>query len=127
MSIPRSTVTLVGRQLFHYQLLIEKRMSKTTILEVYQDKKGLYRFRLLAKNGEPVCMSEGYEKKAGAMMAAKKLSEWVSKALLVDADKKADAASKTTGKQSVKKTVHKVVHPEAINKAATKKVVTKKA
>ena len=82
--------------------LIEKRMSKTTILEVYQDKKGQYRFRLLAKNGEPVCASEGYAKKAGAMSAAKKLSEWVTKAMIVDADKKADAASKTTGKHVTK-------------------------
>lgn len=78
-------------------------MSKTTILEVYKDKKGMYRFRLLARNGEPVCASEGYAKKAGAMTAAKKLAEWVSKATLVDADKKADAASKTTGKQPSKK------------------------
>ena len=74
-----------------------------------------------------MCMSEGYAKKAGAMNAAKKLSEWVSKSLLVDADKKADAASKTTGKQPLKKTVHKVVHPEALHKAATKKVVKKEA
>ena len=82
-------------------------MSKTTILEVYQDKKGQYRFRLLAKNGEPVCASEGYAKKAGAMSAAKKLSEWVTKAMIVDADKKADAASKTTGKQPSTKVANK--------------------
>lgn len=84
-------------------------MSKTTILEVYQDKGGKYRFKLIAKNGEPVCGSEGYAKKAGALMAAKKLGEWASKALLVDADKKADAASKTTGKQSPKKVANKTV------------------
>ena len=80
-------------------------MSKTTILEVYQDKKGQYRFRLLAKNGEPVCASEGYAKKTGAMTAAKKLAEWATKAMIVDADKKADAASKTTGKQLTAKKV----------------------
>ena len=97
-------------------------MSKTTILEVYKDKKGMYRFRLLAKNGEPVCASEGYAKKAGAMAAAKKLSEWVTKATLVDADKKADAASKTTGKQPVKKVVEKA----AASKVTTQKPATKK-
>jgi uncharacterized protein YegP (UPF0339 family) len=116
-------VTIVCRQLFHYQLLIEKRMSKTTILEVYQDKKGMYRFRLLAKNGEPVCASEGYAKKAGAMLAAKKLSEWVTKATLVDADKKADAASKTTGKQktSVKKNIANKTEASKVEaKTATK-------
>lgn len=97
-------------------------MSKTTILEVYQDKKGLYRFRLLAKNGEPVCMSEGYEKKAGALQAAKKLSEWVAHALLVDADKKADAASKTTGKQPVKKVAQKKAEPSKKQPSASTKV-----
>ncbi len=97
-------------------------MTKTTILEVYTDKKGLYRFRLLAKNGEPVLMSEGYEKKTGALKAAEKLSEWVTKALLVDADKKADAASKTTGKQSLKQTAHKKAEPSKANPSATKKL-----
>lgn len=82
-------------------------MSKTTILEVYQDKKGEYRFKLIAKNGEPVCGSEGYAKKAGAMMAAKKLGEWATSAMIVDADKKADAASKTTGKQPSTKVANK--------------------
>jgi uncharacterized protein YegP (UPF0339 family) len=101
-------------------------MSKTTILEVYQDKKGNYRFRLLAKNGEPVAASEGYTKKATAMAAAKKLSIWVSTAVLVDADKKADAASKTTGKQSSSvrsKTANKTVASKVTTKTAPKKVV----
>ena len=97
-------------------------MSKTTILEVYQDKKGQYRFRLLARNGEPVCASEGYAKKTGAMMAAKKLAEWATKALLVDADKKADAASKTTGKQP-KKVANKTEASQVKATTATKKVV----
>ena len=88
-------------------------MTKTPILEFYKDNKGLYRFKLLARNGEAVAQSEGYEKKASALGAAKKLAEWTAKALLVDADKKADAASKTTGKQSLKRT--------AVNKAETSK------
>ncbi len=95
-------------------------MTKTPILEVYKDKKGLYRFKLLARNGEQVLMSEGYEKKASALGSAKKLAEWTAKALLVDADKKADAASKTTGKQSVKKTVHKAETSKAKTSATTK-------
>ena len=126
MSIPRHIVTLICRQLFHYQLLNRKRMSKTTILEVYQDKKGQYRFRLLAKNGEPVCASEGYAKKSGAMIAAKKLSEWATKAIIVDADKKADAASKTTGKHPMK-SVNKTGASEVKVMTATKKVVSAKA
>lgn len=91
-------------------------MAKTTILEVYKDKKGTYRFRLLAKNGEPVVASEGYAKKAAAMSAAKKLGDWVASALLVDRDMKAEVAKKTTASVSKKKaakTSTKKVEPKA--------------
>ncbi len=122
MSIARSVVTIVCRQLFHYQLLIEKRMSKTTILEVYQDKKGMYQYKLLSRDGKLIVSSEKFEKKAVAMAQVKKLAEWITKATIVDADKKADAASKTTGKQapSSKKKV-------SANKAGASKVSTKTA
>ena len=33
--------------------------------EIYFDKKGEYRFRLRARNGEPILASEGYTAKAG--------------------------------------------------------------
>lgn len=98
-------------------------MSKTTILEVYQDKKGMYRFRLLAKNGEPVCAGEAYTKKAGAMTAAKKLGEWATNAVIVDADKKADAASKTTGKQPSKKVAKQAEASKVSTKTTAKAVV----
>lgn len=32
--------------------------------EIYQDKKGEYRFRLKAKNGQNICAGEGYSKLA---------------------------------------------------------------
>lgn len=103
-------------------------MSKTTILEVYKDKKGLYQFRLLSREGKLIFSSSKFEKKSVAMAQVKRLSEWVSKALLVDADKKADAASKTTGKQPVKKVVEKAAASKVITqKPATKKVVGVKA
>ena len=103
-------------------------MSKTTILEVYKDKKGLYQFRLISRDGKTIFISAKIEKKAVIMAQVKKLSEWVSKALLVDADKKADAASKTTGKQPVKKVVEKAAASKVITKKpATKKVVGVKA
>lgn len=35
--------------------------------EVYADKKGEFRFRLKARNGEPVLSSEGYKAKASCM------------------------------------------------------------
>jgi uncharacterized protein YegP (UPF0339 family) len=77
-------------------------MAKTTVLEIYKDKKGMYRFRLLAKNGEPVVASEGYTKKASAMKAASSLKDWVSTALLVDRDMKAEVVKKTTASVSKK-------------------------
>lgn len=97
-------------------------MTKTPILEVYKDKKGLYRFKLLARTGDLVLTSEGYEKKTGALAGAKKLAEWATKSLLVDADKKADAASKTTGKQSLKQAAVKKAEPSKAKPSATTKV-----
>ena len=35
--------------------------------EVYQDKAGEYRFRLKARNGEPIGKSEGYKTKASCL------------------------------------------------------------
>ena len=97
-------------------------MTKTPILEVYKDKKGLYKFRLLSRDGAVIVESKGSDKKTTAMTQAKKLAEWTTKALLVDADKKADAASKTTGKQSLKQTADKKAEPSKANSSATKKV-----
>ncbi len=34
------------------------------VFELYEDKAGQYRFRLRAKNGEPILASEGYKSKA---------------------------------------------------------------
>lgn len=57
------------------------------------------------------------------MAQVKRLAEWVAKATIVDADKKADAASKTTGKQPVKKVANKTVASKVTTKTAPKKVV----
>lgn len=38
--------------------------------EIFKDKKGEYRFRLVAGNGEIVLASEGYKSKASAMNGA---------------------------------------------------------
>ena len=39
-------------------------VQKHPKFEIYLDKKGEYRFRLKAKNGEPILASEGYTTKA---------------------------------------------------------------
>ena len=50
-------------------------MAKTKF-EIYKDKKGEYRWRLLSQNGEPVATGgEGYAEKRGAMNAVKKLKD----------------------------------------------------
>lgn len=38
--------------------------------EIYKDKKGEYRFRLVASNGENILASEGYKSRASAMNGA---------------------------------------------------------
>jgi len=65
---------------------------------------------LLAKNGEPIVATESYAKKAGAMKAASMLATWVSTALLVDRDMKAEVVKKTTASVS-KKAEKKVSTP----------------
>ena len=42
-------------------------VEKNPKFEVYTDKKGEFRFRLKAKNGEPIAASEGYTTKASCM------------------------------------------------------------
>lgn len=54
-------------------------MSKTTKFEVYKDKKGHFRWKLLSRNGESVAEGgEGYSEKRGVMNAIKKLKDWAS-------------------------------------------------
>ena len=43
--------------------------------EIYFDKAGLYRYRLIASNGESVCMSEeGYKSKSGVVNGIKSVA-----------------------------------------------------
>jgi len=60
-------------------------MTKTTVFEVYKDKKGHFRWKLLSRNGDPVAEGgEGYSEKRGAMNAVKKLKDWSTGAIVVD-------------------------------------------
>lgn len=43
--------------------------------EVYKDKKGDYRFRLNAKNGQAILASQGYSSKAGCLNGIKSVQE----------------------------------------------------
>jgi uncharacterized protein YegP (UPF0339 family) len=52
--------------------------------EVYKDKKGEFRFRFLASNGEPMFGSEGYAAKASAMKAIESIKKNVVDAKVED-------------------------------------------
>lgn len=53
--------------------------------EVYYDKAGLYRYRLIATNGESIAMSEeGYKSKSGVMNGIKSVSVNAVDAEIVD-------------------------------------------
>jgi uncharacterized protein YegP (UPF0339 family) len=52
---------------------------------VYIDKAGLYRYRLIATNGESIAMSEeGYKSKSGVMNGIKSVSINAADAEIVD-------------------------------------------
>jgi uncharacterized protein len=46
---------------------------RTNTVEIYQDKGGEWRFRVLGANSEPVAASEGYTDRAGALRGARTL------------------------------------------------------
>ena len=53
--------------------------------EIYFDKAGLYRYRLIASNGESIAMSEeGYKSKSGVMNGIKSVSVNAVDAEIVD-------------------------------------------
>ncbi len=55
-----------------------------TTFEIYTDKGGFYRWRLVAANGEKVAASEGYATPAGATNSARMVSVWATGARIVD-------------------------------------------
>ncbi len=59
-------------------------MAKGTKFELYKDKKGHFRWRLLSSNGEAVASGEGYKEKRGASDAIKKLKDWAATKEVVD-------------------------------------------
>lgn len=71
-------------------------------IELYADKAGKFRFRVVAANGEAIASSEGYETMASAKSTAKKLGATATKAELVDLtkpEKPAPEAKKTAKKK----------------------------
>ena len=67
-------------------LTLKKPTPKTCPkFEIYFDKAGLYRYRLIASNGESIAMSEeGYKSKSGVMNGIKSVSVNAVDAEIVD-------------------------------------------
>jgi uncharacterized protein YegP (UPF0339 family) len=53
--------------------------------EVYEDKGGAFRWRLIAANGEPVASSQGYASKSGAKAGAEAAKRAAAAADVVEA------------------------------------------
>lgn len=58
--------------------------EKNPKFEIYLDKKGEYRFRLKAKNGEPIATSEGYKAKASCKNGIESVRKNVVDAKIVE-------------------------------------------
>lgn len=57
---------------------------KNPKFEVYKDKRGEFRFRLKASNGEPIGTGEGYKAKAGCMNGIESIKKNAPEAEIVD-------------------------------------------
>ncbi len=58
--------------------------EKNPKFEVYKDKKGEFRFRLKASNGEPIVTGEGYKAKAGCLNGIESIKKNAPDAEIVD-------------------------------------------
>ena len=62
----------------------EKKCPK---FEIYLDKAGMYRYRLIANNGEKMCISEeGYKSKSGVMNGIESVAKNAKDAEIVNAE-----------------------------------------
>ena len=59
-------------------------VEKCPKFEIYLDKKGEYRFRLKARNGEPILASEGYTAKTGCKNGIESVRENVVEAEIIN-------------------------------------------
>ncbi len=93
--------------------------------EVYKDKKGEFRFRFRARNGEPMFASEGYKSKASATKAIESIKKNAPGADTVDMTAAAKpAAAKPATKAATKPAA---ATADAAAKPATKAKAAPKA
>lgn len=73
--------------------------------EIYKDKKGEYRFRLKAKNGEIIAVGEGYTTKQNCLKGVESVRKAATGATIMDMDNqsKEEKPSKSKKKAAKKK------------------------
>jgi len=70
--------------------------------EVYKDKKGEFRFRLKASNGEPIATGESYPTKAAVLKGIKSIQKNAPEAPIVDLTVEKEVEKKTATKTTAK-------------------------
>ena len=84
-SIGKQAVVCIENGKIEDQTLKKVEAKTCPKFEVYLDKAGLYRYRLIASNGESIAMSEdGYKSKSGCMNGIKSVSVNAPSAEIVD-------------------------------------------
>jgi uncharacterized protein YegP (UPF0339 family) len=74
-SVAKFSVKCIEEDRIEDQTLKKVEPKTCPKFEVYLDKAGLYRYRLIANNGESIVMSEeGYKSKSGCMNGIKSVS-----------------------------------------------------
>lgn len=100
-------------------------MAKTKF-EVYKDKQGNFRWRLLAQNGESVATGgEGYSEKRSVINAVKKLKDWANTEEIMDLEKIKEEAEKMKLKAKAEAEKMKLKTTSEKAKSAVKKVAPK--
>ena len=84
-SVAKFSVKCIEEDRIEDQTLKKTETKTCPKFEVYLDKAGLYRYRLIASNGESIVMSEeGYKSKSGCMNGIKSVSVNSPDAQIVD-------------------------------------------
>ena len=84
-SIAKNAVKCINEERVEDQTLKSVTPKTCPKFEVYFDKAGLYRYRLIAANGESIAMSEeGYKSKSGVMGGIKSVSVNAVNAEIID-------------------------------------------
>ena len=88
-SIGKHAVKCIEENKIEDQTLKKVETKTCPKFEVYFDKAGLYRYRLIASNGESIAMSEeGYKSKNGCMNGIKSVSVNAPDAEIIDESSK---------------------------------------